>query len=92
MSAKLLDPKVHYVYRRFLTEKQMLGLLKKFKQKKYGMKIYAVDVEEVELTKPKTIEYRQNIEAFGRSRGDLIDTIELRPGNYFHLRVEYILG
>lgn len=90
MSARLLNTKVHYVYRRFLTENQMLALLKKFKQKKFGMTIYAVDVEEVVLTKPKTIEYRQNIKAFGRSRGDLIDAIELRPGNYFHLRVEYI--
>ena len=78
MSAKLLKPKVHFVYRRFLTEKQMLGLLKKFKQKKYGMKIYAVDVEEVVLTNPKTIELHRHMKA------------KLIPGNYFHLRVEYI--
>lgn len=57
MSAKLLDPKINYVYRRFLTEKQMLGLLKKFKQKKYGMKIYAVDVEEVQDKVKNSVSY-----------------------------------
>lgn len=49
MSGKLLNPKVNFCYRRWLTEDKMLSLLKKIKSKKFGAKIFAVDVEEVDL-------------------------------------------
>lgn len=63
----------------------MLSLLKKFKQKKYGMKIYAVDVEEVELTKEqKQIWASKANLRFGH-------VTKLQPGTYFHLRIEYVV-
>ena len=88
---KLLNPKVHFVERKFLTEDQMLRLLKKFKQKKFGFKDYAVEVEEVVLDAPyKQCFYIKTKSMYGRL-GELERVKSLNPGSYFHLRIEYIV-
>jgi len=81
MSARLLDPKVHFVERKLLTEKQLNSILRKLKQKKYGFKDYAVDVEEVTIDKDA-----KQRSASGQS---VLNTI--KHGTYFNIRVEYIV-
>ena len=87
---KLLNPKVVVVKREYLTEKQLLSLLKKLKQKKYGFKEYAVDVEEVIVTKEIVItHYYKSNSMYGR-KGDISGSSKIKPGNYFNLHLEYI--
>lgn len=75
---RLLNPKVHSQSRKWCTEKQMLAILKKLKQKKYGFKDYAVDVEEV-----------TEIPGFIKIAGN---NVKLNPEeSYFHVYVEYIV-
>ncbi len=78
---RLLNPKVSFCYRKWLTEDKMLALLKKLKSKKFGAKVYAVDVEEVQLDKEILLD----------SKFWYVTKTKLKPGTYFHIRVEYIV-
>lgn len=83
----LLNPKVHYAYRRFLTEAQMNKLLKFFKSKKSGVKDFAFEVEEVFVGPGEVIDPTSELTGHtvcGEKR-------LLPMGNYFHVRVEYIV-
>ena len=93
---KLLNPKVHSQSRKWCTEKQMFAILKKLKQKKYGFKDYAVEVEEVEIKQTTQIPYHLktttlNANIGRKCLGQAEGAVMLTPGTYFHVYVEYIV-
>lgn len=84
MEAHLLNPKVRVQRLEYRTQQQLNRILKAVKSKKFGAKIYAVDVEEVTLDAPLTID-----SVFKVMRSPMRMT--LKPGNYFHIHLEYVL-
>lgn len=79
MEPYLLEPKVITRDVKHLTQSQLMQILRSLKMKKCGIKIYAVDVEEVTTTNSFVIR-----DKWGNRR-------QCPPGSYFNLHVEYIL-
>lgn len=81
MTAYLLEPKVRTVDFKFLTQAELNKLLKRIKQKKYGMKIAAVDVDEI------TVDVKEPVQKTNRFR----EKQRIEPGNYFNVHLEYVV-
>lgn len=86
--SKLLKPKVSFLRRKFLTEDQMIRLLKKIKSKKFGAKDFAVEIEEEEVKFQTT---HRVIRTYLRYATSIIHEDTIPPGKYFHVYVEYIV-
>lgn len=87
--SKLLKPKVSYFLRKFLTEDQMIRLLKKIKSKKFGAKDFAIEIEEEEVKFQTT--HRIICQKYLRYGSTIIHEDIIEPGKYFHVYIEYIV-
>lgn len=82
---RLLDPKVICRNYELVTLADVKRIITAGKSKRCGMKDFAVEVEEVELTEQIDITVPSAI--YGRWPEKKI----LKPGTYFNVRLEYIV-
>ena len=78
MPSRLLKPKVTCRKYTFLTEVELKRVLSRLKQRKYGIKDYAVEVDEFSIE-------QYHYEPYSRGR------IRFNPGTYFNVYIEYIV-